>query len=160
MRVKGVVSEDFVNYKRPSLFINTCYCDFKCCTEAGLDLGVCQNAPLSRSPTLDIPDKQIYRYYADNPITKAVVVGGMEPMLQINELAPLIAFFRKKGCDCPFIIYTGYYPSEIPRQLELLRGYNNIIVKFGRYIPNRPHVYDEVLGVELASDNQYAERIS
>ena len=79
MRVKGVVSEDFVNYKRPSLFINTCYCDFKCCTEAGLDLGVCQNAPLSRNPTLDIPDKQIYRYYADNPITKAVVVGGMEP---------------------------------------------------------------------------------
>ena len=35
----------------------------------------------------------------------------------------------------------------------------NIIIKFGRFIPNRPSRYDEVLGVELASDNQFAKRI-
>ena len=35
----------------------------------------------------------------------------------------------------------------------------NIIVKFGRYIPDTDQRYDEVLGVILASDNQYAERL-
>ena len=38
-------------------------------------------------------------------------------------------------------------------------GFTNIIIKFGRYIPNQKPHYDEVLGVNLASDNQYAERI-
>jgi hypothetical protein len=32
----------------------------------------------------------------------------------------------------------------------------NLIFKFGRFIPDRPHRFDEVLGVELASDNQFA----
>ena len=40
MRVKGIIEEDFVNYKVPSMFINTCFCDFKCCTELGLDLSL------------------------------------------------------------------------------------------------------------------------
>jgi hypothetical protein len=31
-----------------------------------------------------------------------------------------------------------------------------LIFKFGRFIPDRPHRFDEVLGVELASDNQFA----
>ena len=39
------------------------------------------------------------------------------------------------------------------------RKYKNIIVKFGRYVPNQPAHYDEVLGVYLASDNQYAEQL-
>jgi hypothetical protein len=36
----------------------------------------------------------------------------------------------------------------------------NIIIKYGRFIPNHQPHYDEILGVKLASDNQYAERIS
>lgn len=38
--------------------------------------------------------------------------------------------------------------------------WKNIIVKFGRFIPNQHPHYDEVLGINLASDNQYAEKIS
>ena len=38
--------------------------------------------------------------------------------------------------------------------------WENIIIKFGRYIPNQEKHYDDVLGIELASDNQYAEVIS
>ena len=34
-----------------------------------------------------------------------------------------------------------------------------VIIKFGRFIPNRPSRYDEVLGVTLASDNQFAMRV-
>jgi hypothetical protein len=38
--------------------------------------------------------------------------------------------------------------------------FDNIIVKFGRFIPDDEKRFDEVLGVELASHNQYAEVIS
>ena len=38
-------------------------------------------------------------------------------------------------------------------------NYDNIIIKFGRYIPNQQSHFDIVLGVNLASDNQYAERL-
>lgn len=160
MRVKAIVEEDFINYKLPSMFISTCFCDYKCCTELGLDIGVCQNAPLAQSENIYIPDQTIYEHFVNNPITKAVVIGGLEPMIQINEVVNLINLFRIQGENCPFIIYTGYYPNEIPEPLDRLKQYKNIIIKFGRYIPNNQSIYDEVLGVTLASSNQYAEVIS
>ena len=43
---------------------------------------------------------------------------------------------------------------------DILKKFKNIIVKFGRYRPNFQKHFDEVLGVELASTNQYAKRIS
>lgn len=121
---------------------------------------MCQNAPLAQSENIDIPDQTIYEQFINNPITKAVVIGGMEPMIQINEVIDLINLFRNQGENCPFIIYTGYYPNEIPEPLERLKQYKNIIVKFGRFVPNKKSRYDEVLGVTLASDNQYAKVIS
>ena len=160
MRVKDILPEDFINYKLPSMFISTCFCDYKCCTELGLDIGVCQNAPLAQSDNIDIPDQTIYENFINNPITKAIVIGGMEPMIQINEVIELIKLFRNQGENCPFIIYTGYYPEEIPKPLNELKHYQNIIVKFGRYVPNRPKHHDNILGVDLISDNQYAEVIS
>ena len=81
-------------------------------------------------------------------------------MIQINEIVDLIKLFRNQGENCPFIIYTGYYPNEIPKPLERLKQYKNIIIKFGRYIPNQKPHYDEILGVSLASLNQYAEVVS
>ena len=160
MRVKAIIEEDFINYKLPSMFISTCFCDYKCCTELGLDTGVCQNAPLAQSENIDIPDQTIYEHFVNNPITKAVVIGGLEPMIQINEVINLINLFRIQGETCPFIIYTGYYPNEIPEPLKRLKQYKNIIVKFGRYIPKSQSVYNEILGVVLSSSNQFAEIIS
>lgn len=160
MRVKAIVQERFQDYKLPSMFISTCFCDYKCCTELGLDIGVCQNAPLAQSDNIDIPDQIIYEQFVKNPITKAVVIGGLEPMIQINEVIDLINLFRNQGENCPFVIYTGYYPNEIHEPLERLKQYKNIIIKFGRYIPNSQSKYDEILGVTLASSNQYAEIIS
>ena len=81
-------------------------------------------------------------------------------MLDIDDVIHLISTFRANGCDCDFVIYTGYYKNEIESQLEKLSRFSNIIVKFGRYIPNENSIYDSVLGVRLASDNQYAERLS
>ena len=159
MRVRAIVTERFQDYKLPSLFLATCSCDFKCCREAGIDTSVCQNSALAQSPIKDIPNETIYAHYANDPITKAVVVGGLEPMLQAAEIRDLVDLFRIRGDQSPFVIYTGYYPEEIEAELELLRPLGNIIVKFGRYIPGRNSRYDDVLGVDLASDNQYAEKI-
>lgn len=160
MKTRGIIAEDFVNYKLPSLFISTAYCDFKCCKEGKFNKEVCQNAPLLESSIRDIPIEIIYDNYINNPITKAVVIGGLEPMLQFNEVYELIYLFRSHNVNCPFVIYTGHYPPEIENKLQRLKYYNNIIVKFGRYIPNRPSRFDLILGVTLASDNQYAEVIS
>lgn len=160
MRVKAIKKERFQDYKLPNLFLAACSCDFKCCRESGLDTGVCQNAPLAQMPDKEIDNQSIYSYFVNDPITKAVVVGGMEPMLQIDEIVDLLAVFRDNGCNAPFVIYTGYYPDEIKEELDKLRQYPDVIVKFGRYIPDRPTRHDDVIGVTLASDNQYAEQIS
>ena len=49
--------------------------------------------------------------------------------------------------------------DEITQQIILLRQFPNIIIKYGRFIPgDKPH-RDELLGIDLASQNQYAERI-
>lgn len=160
MRLTSIVMEDFVNYKRPSLFLGTCFCDWKCCREQGLDVGVCQNAPLAKSPFFRLPAETIYDLFISDDITEAIVIGGLEPMLQIDELVYLIYTFRDRGQTCPFVIYTGYYPHEIESQLKSLKRFKNIIVKYGRYIPDDDERYDEVLGVMLASSNQYAEVLS
>ena len=118
MRVKGIIEEDFTNFKLPSMFINTCFCDFKCCTESNLGIEVCQNAPLAQAPSKDIPDSVIYQHFANNPITKAVVIGGMEPFLQIDEVETLIKLFRSNGDISPIVIYTGSYPIVIQPKLD------------------------------------------
>jgi len=97
----------------------------------------------------------------NNKLTKAIVFGGLEPFEQFNEMAWFISVLRYNyRCNDDIIIYTGYYPDEIETEVKLLSEFENIIIKFGRYVPDRPSRVDEVLGVELASDNQYAIKIS
>ena len=160
MNVKDIIIEDFLNYKEPSMFIVSAVCDWKCCTECGLDISVCQNAVLMSSPTKNISNESILNAFTTNDITKAVVIGGLEPFLQFDELIDLIRLFRRSNENCMFVIYTGYYKNEIKDYIRILSAIDNIIIKFGRFIPNRSSRYDGVLGINLASDNQYAERIS
>ena len=155
MRVRGIVAEDFCNYKVPSMFIISTRCDWKCCIEVGMNISVCQNAPLVSTPITEIADDDIVELYLKNDISKAIVIGGLEPMLQIDEIDALLTKFREQGCNDPFVIYTGYYPEEITDELGRLRG-RNVIVKFGRFIPSEDSRYDEILGVTLASKNQFA----
>ena len=160
MRLKAVSTEDFVNYKKPSMFLITSFCDFKCCHEGNFDESVCQNNPLIQQKTKDISLEYLYNSYINNPITKAIVVGGLEPFLQFRELYDLIKYFRDNGCEDDFVIYTGYYKEEIIPEIETLKEFHNIIIKFGRYKPNEKEHYDDILRVKLASNNQYAEKIS
>ena len=154
MLVKNIVEEDFINYKLPSMFIATCFCDWKCCHEQNLDISVCQNSDIAKQPNINISDKEIFKRYISNPITKAIVIGGLEPFRQFDEVYSLIKYFRDKGCKDTFIIYTGYNKDEIINQIEQMKTLNNIILKVGRYIPNNTPHYDELLGIKLASDNQ------
>ncbi len=159
MHVRNILEEDFVNYKIPSMFIGTCKCNFKCCTEQGLPISVCQNSELYKSPIKYYDDGLLIDLYLGNPLTGAIVFGGMEPIEQIGELIDFISKLRSKSLD-PVIIYTGYNKEEIAGAIESLRNFKNIIIKFGRYVPHQSPHYDEILGVQLASDNQYAEQIS
>lgn len=159
MRVKTIKDEDFINYKLPSMFIGTISCGGKCCIEAGIPIEVCQNNPWRGVPPIDIPDAQIVTRYLNNPFTSAIVFGGLEPFEQFDEMYNLIKLFRE-ATDDTIVIYTGYYEHEIADEVEALSEFPDIIVKFGRYIPNRKSVYDPILGITLASDNQYAEPIS
>ena len=162
MKLKALVDEDFVNYKKPSLFIGTAQCDWKCCTEQGIDISMCQNSALAKAKTIDVPIDEIVCRYVNNPITEAIVIGGLEPFNDFDDLYEFILKFREDSKD-DIVIYTGYTKEEVRKnrqwsQILALRD-ENIIIKYGRYVPNQEPHYDEVLGVYLASDNQYAERI-
>ena len=155
IRLKGLVEEDFVNYKLPSMFLITCFCDFKCEKEDNNCETFCQNSPLINSPIIEIEIQKLIDKYINNPISKCIVIGGLEPFLQFEELINFISEFRKYSNDL-IIIYTGYYDYEIESKLDKIIKYRNIIVKYGRYKSNSSERYDEVLGVKLSSDNQYA----
>ena len=156
MRVKNVIEEDFVNFKLPSMFISTSKCDFKCDRECGEK--VCQNSSLAAAPIFEIDDIKLIKKYLSNDITEAIVIGGLEPFDTFDEMYSFIWRFRQMSSDT-IVIYTGYYPSEIAEQLKKLFKFKNIIIKFGRFIPNDKTRYDQVLGVTLASSNQFAQTI-
>lgn len=157
MKVKGIVDEDFVNYKKPSMFIIFPSCNWKCDKECGRK--ICQNGVLASCPDIEIEVGEIVKRYMSNPISKALVCGGLEPFDNFTNLFDLVATFRKVSND-DIVIYTGYKEIEVYDLVYLaLSHYKNIIVKFGRYIPDKDEIYDELLGVTLASDNQYAREI-
>ena len=160
MKIKNIIDEDFVNYKKASMFIGTCYCDWKCCKEANIPISTCQNYQLSSAFKREVPIEALVDRYLRNPITNAIVVGGLEPMLQFQDIKELILCLRNNGCMDDFVIYTGYYENELEEQIKWFqKNTENVIVKFGRYIPKRESHFDELLGIYLASENQYAKKI-
>ena len=153
MEIKGVLTEDFVNYKKPSMLIMFPKCSFKCGSQ------VCQNYILAQGNNIEVSADKLVDMYINNPITSAIVCGGLEPFDSYTDLLDLIINLRKKTND-DIVIYTGYTEEEVEIPLKEIKKYPNIIIKFGRYkINNNPH-FDELLGVKLASDNQYGKKVS
>ena len=157
MLIKGIIDEDFINYKKPCMVIEFPYCSFKCDKECGKQ--VCQNGALANSPNINIERMDLINRYLKNDITQSIVMQGLEPFDSWNDLVSLIFLIRCYSDD-DIVIYTGYNLSELEEKVELLSYFKNIIIKFGRYIPNKQSHYDNILGVNLASDNQYAVKIS
>ena len=158
MIIKGLNECDFVNYKKASMFISYPYCSFKCQKECGEHC--CQNSALTQAPNIEISTEKLVDKYLSNPITSAVVCGGFEPMDSFEDVYNLISCLRSKECLDDVVIFSGYYPNEIQDKIDKLKQFKNIIIKFGRYHPNDTSHYDPILGVQRASLNQYAERIS
>jgi organic radical activating enzyme len=157
MIIKDIVVEDFCNYKKPSLFIIFPYCSFKCDKECGK--AVCQNSHLVKLDNKEVSLKTLINYYINNNITSAIVLGGLEPFDSWDDLLGLIKEFREVTKD-DIVIYTGYTEKELSEKLNFLTRYDNIIVKFGRFIPDNKSHLDATLGIYLSSENQYARRIS
>ena len=158
IKIRGLIEEDFVNYKKPSMYIAFPYCTFKCDKECGYS--VCQNSSLvTNSEIINIDEQKIVNRYIDNPITTSIVISGLEPFDSYKDLFILIKAFREKTLD-DIVIYTGYNKNEIEDNIEELKQFKNIFVKFGRFIPNQQKHYDNILQVNLASPNQYGEKIS
>lgn len=154
MKVKGIVEEDFVNYKLPCMFISLGTCDWKCCIDSNIPITTCQNSKLAKAKDIDIPIDEIFNRYITNPISESIVIGGLEPFRQFEDVYNLIKYFRDNNCKDTFVIYTGYYENEILPQIEQLKSFEHIILKTGRYKPNYKSHYDEILGINLVSDNQ------
>ena len=162
MLLKALVDEDFVNYKITSMFIGCHSCTFKCDIMSGKQ--VCQNSTLANQPDIEISIDNIVDRYLKNPLSKAIDFGGLEPFDDIFNVISVIETLRQKGNNDDVIIYTGYTEREIKHlwnaSYNTLKSFPNVIIKFGRFIPNMPPHIDPVLGVKLMGDNQYAKRIS
>ena len=159
MLIKGLKDEDFTNYSKPSMFIIFSKCTFKCDKENGCNL--CQNSHLAQEPVINIPTNAIINRYSDNPITRAIVCGGLEPFDTPKALYSLLLCLRERWeINDDFVIYTGYTEEELQDSewFKEITQFSNVIIKFGRFRPNEVEHYDEILGVKLASNNQYAKR--
>lgn len=167
MKIKGITDECFSDYKKPVMFIAAPTCSFKCDIDNGEP--VCQNARLAREPDIEISKEKLIERYLSNPITKGIVFGGLEPLDSLMELVSFIDCLRRQyECKDDIIIYTGYTEEEVADGIDgsttgrslvkQLFQTENLIIKYGRFRTNcEPH-YDDVLGVKLASPNQYAIR--
>lgn len=157
--IKEIRDEDFTSYKKPSMVIGFPRCSWKC--EKMCGMRVCQNGALAQAPDRIIGIKTIVNRYINNPITSAIIMAGLEPFDSEQDLQMLITYLRVSTQD-DIVIYTGYTKEEVQEReiYKYLLNAKNIIIKFGRFIPNQQSHYDDVLGIKLASDNQHAERIS
>lgn len=153
MILKEIKDEDFVNYRKPSMFLGFPRCSFKCDKENGKQ--VCQNSALATSPDINVPLDEIIERYINNPITEAIVIGGLEPFDTFEQLYEFVKAFREVADD-DIVVYTGYYEDEIEDMVDKIASFH-VIIKFGRFIEGQTKHYDTVLGIELASENQYAE---
>ena len=156
MKIVGITDEDIINYKEVSMFIAFPKCSGKCWKELGLSSSICQNDCLRTATTVEISAQELVDRYDRSELSTAVVIGGMEPMDSFNDLCGFIFSFRLKHKIDKIVIYTGYKEDELKYKIGILKTYGNIILKVGRYVPNSNSRFDDLLGVTLASDNQYA----
>jgi len=162
MKIVELIDEDFINYKKASMVIGCPFCSFKCDKECGKP--VCQNGQLANARIIDVFANDLAYRYISNDITDAIVFQGLEPFDSWTDscIPEFISIIRNQyKCHDDIVIYTGYNEDEVEDKVNILKkNFDNIIIKFGRYIPDQESHYDKVLGVNLASPNQYAKKIS
>ena len=159
MLLKDILDEDFVNYKKASMYLAFPFCTFKCEKDCGIKC--CQNSSIAKQKNIDFDIDDIIKRYLNNGITHAIVCCGLEPLDSFNDVLELLKKLRTEyGCNDDFVVYTGYKEDEVEDKINELAKYSNVIVKFGRFVPNQESRYDEVMGINLASPNQHGVKIS
>ena len=149
---------DLVNYVYPTFLIASgVTCTFKCERECGKK--VCQNHPLLKEEVIhySIPNA-IWRYDRQS-LSNSITFQGLEPLDNMVQLVWFLIEFRKNHDD-DVIIWTGYTEDECEAFINLLKELKitNVIIKFGRYVPDKEPHMDELLGVQLSNEEQYAKR--
>ena len=133
MIVKEIRDEDFTSYKKPSMVVGFPSCTFKCERDCGQN--ICQNSALVTDPDIQINTYDIVNRYLSNPITKSIIMAGLEPFDSWGDLKLLIQRFREKTTD-DIVIYTGYTydelnwgnPFDTESKIQWLWQYPNIII--------------------------------
>ena len=110
MKLKGIIFEDWVNYKKCSMVLEFPYCDFKCNRDCNME--VCHNYHMQGYPLLSIRADKLVESYMQNDICEAVVCQGLEPFDSWEDLWHFIAEFRRVSLD-DIVIYTGYTEEEV-----------------------------------------------
>jgi len=146
------------DYKKTGLYVTIgINCTGKCWKKQGLNSKICQNWEYNNKYSLFSIEEIIKEYYR-NPFISCYILTGMEPFDNFEEMLLLISEIRISN-DCDIVIYSGYNKEELEKHIETLKKFKNIIIKFGIYAVDLPRIYDDVLGIELISSNQYAKRI-
>lgn len=160
IEVKGIIWEDIVNYKKIGTTLMMPKCSFKCDKENGTQ--GCQNWELAAAPLQTVHINAFMRNYKSNTLTEAIILQGLEPLDSPVSVFTVAAALSDFHITDDLVIYTGYYKDEypaliIPEIAKIIPG--NLIIKWGRYRPKQLPHYDPILGVYLASENQYGEII-
>lgn len=157
----GIIDADFVNNSKCTFVIESgITCSFKCDKEN--DCQLCQNIALIKEPIIDTSIDRILEMYLNQNIAHSITFQGLEPLDNLKQLLWFIYYFRKI-CGDNIYIWTGYTEEECQDLIYFIQHettWENIIIKFGRFRPNQKPHFDEVLGINLASDEQYALKIS
>lgn len=161
--ILDINSADFINNGKGtfSIALGTT-CSFKCCLELNLPASICQNNNCINNPKVITTIKKLIDLYLNQNMIKSLTFNGLEVLDNLRLLLWFIYYFRQQSQD-NIIIWTGYTEEECKDLIYLIKEkmkWENIIIKFGRYIPNQKFHYDEILGINLVSDNQYSKKIS
>lgn len=156
-----VIKQDCINNGKSITYLieSGVKCTFKCDKESKSQ--VCQNYSLCKTAPKVFMIKNLINDYLSQNLSKSITFQGLEPLDSLKQHLWFIYHFRKI-CNDPIYLWTGYTEEECDDLIYLINKmkWENIIIKFGRFIPNDESHLDPVLGVELKSKNQYAKKIS
>lgn len=138
------------NYKKISMYLplgNSCIWKCKDCFNK-------HYKNMKKEDLLETTTDDIIEEYLANPFVEALIISGLEPFDNFDQIYKFIMDFREV-LDHDIVIYSGYEKREVNDLLVQLYPFDNIIYKFGRYKPSLPPVFNDDLKITLASENQY-----
>ena len=152
MQLKKIEETKTLYNNELSLYLIASSCKWKC--------KICPNAHYSRFETVDIPNTDILQKFKSDDNLKAIVIGGLEPMDQMNDLRGFIFDARKffePGDRPKIVIYTGYEMDELNKMhysglASELMQYGNAMVIAGRNIWKTKKKFYLSINTYLTSD--------